>query len=140
MSPVPKIRRPGQRIGNLWSRLRTNTWLIWGLGDKIQPLTETGEVSSTVEGFAADTASRGSEPTYVSATNPEEQSDPRSETVAPLSHHGNPDAASSHAEQTDDPSSHEQLGIEVAEAPSVPALSVDSEERDDDSALGETSI
>jgi hypothetical protein len=42
--------------------------------------------------------------------------------------------------QNDEASSHEQLGIEIAEAPSVAALSVDSGERDDDSALGDTSI
>jgi len=103
-------------------------------------LTQTGEVSSTVEKLAADTASRGSETIKISAIKPDEQSDPPSETVASLSHHENAEAASLPTVQDDEPSSHEQPGIEVAEAPSVAALSVDSEERDDDSALGDTSI
>lgn len=111
-----------------------------GPGDKIQPLTKTGEVSSTVERLAADTASRDPETIKVSAAIPDEQSNPSSETVASVSHHDSAEAASLPAVQTDEPSSLEHPGIEVAEAPSVAALSVDTGERDDDSALGDTSI
>ena len=103
----------------------------------MQHLTKAEETSSTVEEPAAVTPSRGSEPTEPTAIRP---TDPASEAAAPLSHHDSAEARSIPTVQKDEPSSHEQLGIEIAEAPSVAALSVDSGERDDDSALGDTSI
>ncbi|KAE9371993.1 S-adenosyl-L-methionine-dependent methyltransferase [Stipitochalara longipes BDJ] len=109
-------------------------------GDKVQPLATEEEISSSVEKLAAVTPSQDSEPTEPTATRPNEHPDPASEIVAPLSHHDAAEEPSLPIVQNDEPSSHEQVGIEVAEAPSVAALSVDSEERDNDSALGNTSI
>jgi hypothetical protein len=76
------------------------------------------------------------------ASSDEHSFGPASENVAPLSHHDESAAEtpSLPISQTGEPISQGASASEIAETPSVAALSVDNEERDDDSAIGDSSI
>lgn len=72
----------------------------------------------------------------------EEHSGPATENVAPLSYDvdSSADTSSLSVPPSNEPAPQEPPVSEAPEATSVAALSVDTQEQDDDSALGDTSI
>jgi hypothetical protein len=99
------------------------------------------EISSTVEALATTTGSKDPGSNEPTAARANKQSECASENVAPL--HNNDESAveaPSLPFSSDEPISQEAPESELAETPSIAALSVDNEERDDDSALGDPSM
>jgi hypothetical protein len=142
VSPILKSPCRGY-LGGFWKAVwtplaKTNL----KLEDTAQPLAQAKETASNIEDLATITHRKDPESEETPEGTPEGHSSPAPGNVAPVSHHvaGSTETSSLPIAQNDGPATQEPPDSEVAEAPSVAALSVDTQEQDDDSALGNTSI